>query len=240
MNCPSELALEAHLLDPERAGVAAHLGACEGCAARLATMKDEGEDFQRFVFPRTLDAILEKAAPAPRRSLWRSLLVVPALVAAGLAVVVVATRSGPESGYIGVKGEPLSLAVFAAAPGGARRIDSGAKIPAAAAVRFEVHAGRSCHLWVLSVDAEGEVSRIYPAEGGAPAPFEKSGALPGGAVLDGRPGRERFVAVCSPQPLPFRQVEVAVRALARRDPAARLDGMPRGTLQASVVVEKAP
>lgn len=63
-------------------------------------------------------------------------------------------------------------------------------------------------------------------------------------MLDGRPGPERVVALCSRAPVPYARVEQAVRAAAgggapgvRR--ATEAVGLP-GTAQASVLLEKVP
>lgn len=240
MTCPSELALEAHLLDPERSQVAAHLATCPSCSDRVASMVREGEEFLRLVFPQTLDAVLAKAVPRgqPHRP-WS--LIIPAAVAAATAVgVLLVAHRGPPDDYVGLKGPPLSLAVFVSSPSGAQRLESGAPVAAGAALRFEVSTAHHCHLWLASIDSASEVSQIYPASGAAPALLEKSGALPGGALLDGKSGRERFVAVCSPQPLAFDRVATAVRGLASQGEGGHLDGVPEGTSQASVVVEKTP
>jgi hypothetical protein len=71
------------------------------------------------------------------------------------------------------------------------------------------------------------VSRPYPATGDAPQLAATAQALPGGATLDGLPGPERLVALCSPDPVGYPAVEAAVRG-----------APPREWLQASVQVEK--
>jgi hypothetical protein len=176
MNHPSDLRLEEHLLD--RAKHADHIAGCARCQARLAQMEAEGRHFHQFVYPATL-AGLEK----PRRS-WRWLLA-PLGVAAMAALVVVAQR--PRSDYVGTKGLALKLTIYTQA----RALNDGDEVPAAAALRFRVHTSEPCQLTLSSVDDRGETSRIHqgPAQGDA--------ELPGGVVLDGKPGTERFTAVCS-------------------------------------------
>jgi hypothetical protein len=53
-----------------------------------------------------------------------------------------------------------------------------------------------CFLWIASVDAKGQISRLYPPVG-APVENRRAGPVPGGAVLDGQPGPERLFAVCA-------------------------------------------
>ena len=99
---PSELALEAYLLDRETSKVAPHVADCEHCRARVARMEREGEDFRRFVLPATLDAVLEKNAPR-RRKAWLWLAGI-APVAAAAAVIISLRPTQPPEGYVGEKG----------------------------------------------------------------------------------------------------------------------------------------
>jgi hypothetical protein len=76
-------------------------------------------------------------------------------------------------------------------------------------------------------------------EGGAPA------ALPGGAVLDGKSGLERFYAICAPGPLSWPEaVKVVEAAAGGGEPAVRkpapLHGLPEGAFAATLLVEKGP
>jgi hypothetical protein len=238
---PSELALEAYLLDRDRSPVAPHLADCDHCRARIARMEHEGEDFRRFVLPATLDAVLEKNAPG-RRKPWLWLLGI-APVAAAAALIVAVLPKGPPEGYVGEKGG-LSLAAYLGGPGGAKMVQDGQAVQPAAALRFSVAPHGRCNLWVVSVDESGQVSRIYPSNGDGGAPVSKQGALPGGAVLDGRTGLERFYAVCSPGPLAYDELAKSVRASVRGADDVRkgpaLSRLPKGTRQASLLLEKRP
>lgn len=233
--CPSELALEAHLLEPERSPIAAHVAGCARCAERLARMRAEGDEFRRVVFPVTVEAVEAAARRAPW---WRRaglLLPVPALAAVA-AVLLLFRPSTPPEEYVGLKGSELTLTVFAPGPAGARAVADGGEVPTGAPIRFRVHNHSACDLWLLSVDGAGSISRLLPASGDRGAPLAPGATdLPGGAVLDLHPGPERIYAICSPQPLTWSQVEGAVRA-ANRDPA-RLR-LPAGTAWASVLLEK--
>ena len=238
--CPSDLRLELHLLDARGAGLTPHLEGCADCQARLHRMEAEGDHFQRFVFPATVDAVVEAARPA-RRANWFAAFV-PAAAAAAAGLLIFLSPAPPED-YVGLKGDALGLTVFVGAPDGARAVADGASIPAASALRFQVRSAMPCRLWIVSVDAGGQVSRLYPPWGDEGAEAGSAGPLPGGAVLDGRPGPERVFAVCTPQPLRLHELEAAGRAVAsgggdgvRR--ARQLDGLPAGALQASLLLEK--
>lgn len=240
--CPSELALERHLLDPATSGLRPHLESCPRCGERVATMEREGEEFRRFVYPATVDAVQDAAAPARGRR-WGLALAPLAAAAAAAVVLLLQPSGGPGPDYLGTKG--FAFQVFAGGPSGARAVASGESVPAAGALRFQVGPGRPCRLWVVSVDASGQVSRLFPAEGEGGALVEKQGPLPGGAVLDGRAGPERIYAVCTPSPLPFAEVEKAARAAAGGGPgsvraAGGLRGLPAGTSQATLLLEKRP
>jgi hypothetical protein len=240
--CPSDLELEVVLRRPGRRPD--HLSACPRCAARLAELERLGDEFQRVVFPATVGAVIARA-PRPRRSgplLWLA----PLAAAAAVALVLVRT-GGPPAGYLGSKGPVLALAAFAQEPSGAHALADGDVVPAGAGLRFEVRVARPCRVWVVSIDAEGQVSRIYPPAGAEGAALGAGGpvVLPGGAVLDGRPGPERFFAVCGGgAPLPLEEVERAARQVGAGEDRVRaareLTGLPAGTLQATVLVEKRP
>jgi hypothetical protein len=248
----SELALERHLLglDPPASPAAAHLQACPPCSARLAEMRAQGEDFARYVFPATVDRVEEAAGQGPRRSRWMQLLA-PASALAAAAAVFLLVQPQPDAGgpaWDGVKGEHgLGLSVFLAPAGGApvHVAREGERVSPAAALRFRVQPTAPCHLWLVSVDAAGQVSRLFPppAGGDGGAPVAERFELPGGAVLDGKPGPERVIAICTPGPTYYAAIERAVQvSVARGEPAVRsvrvVPGLPEGTAQASVLLEK--
>jgi hypothetical protein len=244
---PSELAMEAYLLDPERSRLSEHLGGCEMCKARLARMEKEGEDFRRFVLPATLDKVVE-ANTRRRFSLNGWMMAVPAMAAAAaLAVLVLPGRPDneePPEDYVGVKGG-LGLVVYTTSEKGATTVSDGGKVNPKAALRFKVRPANAkpCDLWLLSIDEAGQVSRIYPTQGEQGAHIAQPTPLPGGAMLDGKTGFERLYAVCSPEPIAYGQVESAVRASISsgsiRKPT-RLAGLPKGAAQTTVLLDKKP
>ena len=246
--CPSDLALERHLLSPERSTIAGHLAACPTCAARLQTMQRQGEDFLRFVYPSTVEAVEAAAGSRWARLLaWRRWLVLVPALGAAAAVFLLARPTAPPDDYLGVKGGgPLGLAVFVQEGATARPARDGEAVAAGAALRFRIRTAQPCRLWLLSVDARGQVSRLFPSQGEGGANVERSADLPGGAVLDGQPGPERIVALCAAAPLAWSSAEAAVRATfpAAGPEAVRLGGalrgLPPGTAQDSLLLEKKP
>jgi hypothetical protein len=226
MTHPSELKLERHLLDPARSPIAAHLEGCDRCRDRVAQMRQEGEDFRRFVYPATLDALQAPRFPAFRalRNLW---LLAPA---AGLAAMLLLVRAGPVNDYIGTKGGPLELTAYAAMTSGAKPLADGDTVSATASLRFRVRSPKTCALSLFSVDQGGQVSRLYTQQ------VKGDVVLPGGVRLDGKAGLERFFAVCGPD---YVTLERAARNLG--------DGLrEKSTLpgvrapQASLLIEKTP
>jgi hypothetical protein len=242
--CPSDVALEAYLLDPQRSPEAAHVAACPDCAARLAQMREQGEEFRQYVFPRTLDAV-ERAAERRRFRFRWPFALVPAGALAAAAMAVLLVRTGPPSDYEGVKGSGMALAVYLNGSEGPHAVPDGAPIPASAKLRFKVQPAKECWLWIMSVDERGEISRLYPPKGTSPD-RRAAGPVPGGAELDGKPGPERFYAVCAPsQEMAWAEVKAAAAAVAMGGPervraARELGGSLSGALQASLLVEKRP
>jgi hypothetical protein len=212
----SDFALEEHLLDGAKD--AGHLRECERCQSRLARMEEEGRHFRQFVYPATLEA-LERPR---KRSLSWWLAPLGVLAVAGVALIV---RPGPDADYVGTKGATLKFTVYTAS----RALSDGEPVPASASLRFRVQASSPCQLSVLSVDDSGQVSTIY-----GPSLIKGEAALPGGAQLDGRPGTERFFAICTPKPVSG--IERLVRA-AGQGPVRDL---PPGSTQASVLLKKSP
>jgi hypothetical protein len=238
--CPSDLELEAVLRGTELH--AEHVLACPRCAARVAEARRLEEEFRLEVFPATAEAVIARAV-RPRRPhlvLW---LAAPVLAAAGALLVV---WLGSPPGFLGVNGSALTLIAYGPDPGDAHALADGEAVPAGAGLRFEVRPGRSCQLWVVSASAAGQVSRIYPPAGadGASVEAGRAVAVPGGAVLDGRPGPERIFALCGcgDEPLRFENIDRAARAVGASEERVRtsrkLDGLPADTLQATLLVEK--
>lgn len=245
---PSELALERHLLDPAASPVRGHVEGCARCAARLAEMKRQGEEFLQFVFPATVEKVEEAAEKGARRFSWIQIFAPISAVAAGAAalfLLVQPASDGFPAGYDGIKGSGgVGLSVFLNGASGAHAAREGEAVPAAGAMRFRIQVTRDpCHLWIVSVDAAGQVSRLFPTQGDGGALVATRFEIPGGALLDGKTGPERVFAICTRQPIFYAAVERAVQAAAARGEAAvrgvrTVPGLPDGTAQASVLLEK--
>jgi hypothetical protein len=241
--CPSDLALERHVLGRADAAVVAHARACPECAERLDAMRREGEHFRQFVYPSTVERIEAAAAPARRRFL---LAVLSAPILAAAAAVLVLTLRPPPPDYLGTKGAGgIGLSIFAPGSDAARFLADGAEVPARSALRFRIRTGHACSLFLLSVDGGGIVSRLDGAGAGGLRLAPGQHDLAGGVELDGAGGPERFYAVCAPAGTAAAEVERAARSAAGGGPgrvrgAKELPGLPAGSLQASHLLEKRP
>ena len=224
MNHPSELKLERHLLDPDGSEIAAHVRDCERCRDRVAQMRQQGDDFRRFVYPATLDQVTRPRFRRPWRTLW---LLAPA---AGLAAVLLLVRPGPTSDYVGTKGGAVTLTAYAGLASGTRPVDEGEAVPASASLRFRVRTSEPCNLTLLSVDESGQVSKLYSRE------VRGDITLPGGVQLDGKAGAERFFAVCAEDSASVEQAARKIGGGVRKILA--LPGVRGG--QASLLIEKSP
>ncbi len=236
--CPSELRLEEYLLAPASSGVAAHVEGCAACSARVAEMRDEGAHFQQYVFPATVDAVVEAAQP--RQSGWFRWLFPAAAVAAAAAVFLVRPVS-PEA-ELAARGEKLTLEVFTQAQDGLQPVSNGGLVPPGQPIQFRVTSTVPCRLKVVAVDCEGRVSVLHPPPGEEAVAVTASGSLPGTAVLAGDEGPERIYALCAPEPLPMLALAARLTDQSAGDDdrvrrAGRLAGLPRGTLQATLLVE---
>ncbi|HET8538566.1 MAG TPA: DUF4384 domain-containing protein [Anaeromyxobacter sp.] len=242
--CPTDLALERYLLDPAASPLSGHVDGCEPCRGRIARMKEEGERFRRFVYPATVDRIEAAARRRPARW-WMSVLVpVPALAALA-AVVVVLRPVGPADDYVGLKGAGgVGLTAFVQRGGAATPVPDGGAVPAAAELRLRIRTSAACRLFVISVDAGGAVSRLDAADAGGLPLQAGQHDLPGGVALDGAAGPERLFAVCAPAGVAWPQVEQAGRAAGGGADRVRgttsLGGLPAGTAQATLLLEKRP
>lgn len=234
MSCPSHLILETALLAPNSPSVpTAHIENCPQCQARLEAMRAQDTHFRQYVFPSTLDGVLGSQRP------WRWWHVASplALVAVLLVVFVPRSPTSPRSDDLTQLkgGDHLTLEIFTPTADGATELHDGDGVSASASLRFKVSTTRPCHLSLVSLDSEGTLSPLYPATrltGGGQA-------LPGGVILDGHHGPERFFALCANDPLSLPQLVDMTRALDVKALASltRLP-LPATTLQTTVVLNK--
>jgi hypothetical protein len=193
-------------------------------------MEEQGRRFLTAVNPATLDAVLKAhCRPSWRQRLARSWPIWTwAAVPLACALIVARWSHGAGSEQEQLKGRPIELLAYSFSagekstpaeqhdPGAIRQLRDGEPVAKDAALRFQVRVAAPCHLWLFSVDESGVVSRLYPASGDRGADASGTASLPGGVVLDGNDGPERFFAVCSSGQLDFAQLVDAGRNAARQ------------------------
>jgi hypothetical protein len=241
--CPSDLRLELYAFGVEHSQATSHIESCSGCQRRLEEMQEATATFRREVYPATRERILESGRGWRRAFDWLQARAPVPVLAAGAAALLLAKPAGPPGDYVGAKGGSLGMTVFAQTVDGAQPLADGSPVPASAALRFHLSVAGPCKLWLVSVDETATVSRLYPAAGDSAATISAAGPLPGGAVLDGNKGPERIFAVCAPEPMPFAELERAVRKAAAGGPEAvrrarPLSEVPGGTSQVTLLIEK--
>ena len=248
--CPSRVALEQFLLTPAAVPTRAHIEGCALCQQKLVEMRAVGDEFHARVYPASVQRILRSLPqPRPRRTFQLGWLVPVGALGAVLLAFQLRARApaGPGADYVGTKGAAVRLRLFVeSGDGQVLEAQDGDRVPASARWRSRVHAGAACRWWVFSVDAQGAVSRIFPASGEPGGRVPPSGEVPGGAQLDGVAGPERVVAICGPDALGWTRLEAAARhafqpASAERVRTVREVGeLPAGVQQASLLLEKGP
>ena len=240
--CPPDQLLE-QVLAGETLAVEqrTHVDGCVHCAARLEWMRSVDQHFTVSVFPRTREAMVERLT-RPRFRLLPWLVPAAAVAVAGLLVLF--TWRAPPPDYIGMKGSSGegTFEVYLGENGRGRRLAQGEAVHPGDGLRFFVATTHTdVRAFVLSIDSQGNVSRLYPPSGDAPGPAE--GLLPGGAILDEVAGPERLFAVYPDRPLRFEDVEAAAKqAIAGRgaEGVRMVERLPLDVPQDSLLLEKVP
>jgi hypothetical protein len=203
-DCLSDFALDRLKtgdLEPlaERERISLHLGGCERCRARLATLA--------AVVAPSFDFSGVKPAP-PGRS-WRRHAWWLAPVAAAAMALLIPWRSPGVRG----KGGGWQLGVVARDPNGrVGGVSPGATLSPGDHLRFEVSAPADAFVSVISLDAAGAVTPFVPATGTTVAVRAGQRRLLDGAVrLDDSLGPERLLLLACPRPVPIDALVAAGR-----------------------------
>lgn len=240
--CLSPLELEERISGRDPGAGREHLEDCAACRDRLAAMERQGEDFRREVYGRTVDTVMEAAADPWAKGARRWLLA--AFPAAGLAAsaglfFLLAPR--PPSDEMGPRSAPLGLAVYAGEPLSPLR--DGGRTNGRSPLRLRVRTSRPCRLHIAAADGRS-VARLFA---GSPEAERLEGTvlLPGAVSLGGPRGPVRLYAVCSTAPIADADLYRAVRAATSGGEEALraggpLAGLPPGSTQASVLLEREP
>ncbi|AKF85333.1 hypothetical protein MFUL124B02_11360 [Myxococcus fulvus 124B02] len=206
--CPSDLALEEHLLRANPA-TARHIAGCAHCQSWERAAAEASR-----AFAHQHPHWMANARPSPLRR-WAPLLATAALAAVALLLL---HSPSPEVPRYATKGDALT--VYIGGQGAPRAATQGEHVRPGESLRFQVAPGSAAFVWIASVDSTGAVSRLVPAEGATPLAVEGTQLLPGSAVLDATAGPERIWAVMSSEPLGWSVVEQALRGSPVQDATA--------------------
>lgn len=205
------------LAGDDRPRVSLHIAQCPECRAYLDEL-----DAERARFEASGPALAGAAplrATAPRRSFWslrRSLIVGGALAAAvTLALTAPLARHLRDDG-LRTMGPDVSPTVFIKSGSVVRPLAGEvAEVTAGDAARVVLRSESPGSVVVFFVDEHGAVSWLVPTRVDAPALLVGAGetALPGSAVFDAGPSRERLVLIFGSVPLaPADEVEAVLAA----------------------------
>ncbi len=219
-------------LPPEDAGaIVAHTQDCGECRAKLRGFDEEQRGFETAIPFERFAAGVERAARRPDRRGGSLRWLAPVLsVAAALAVVLTAAPLVKERPNRTKGGAEVVLLVGSDGHGPQREaaVQTPEPLSAGERVRIGYKAGGHRFVAAVSVDAQGEVTALYP-ERGPSLPLNESEQLqylPSSLEFTGK-GLERVVVLLGDEPLDVGAVSEAARAAFQR--AGGLAGM--GPLQ---------
>jgi hypothetical protein len=232
--------------EPERRSIEAHLAACDRCRARAAAGRDDRVRFERFVFPRTVDAV-RGSRPAPWVRLAWLLAPALALITVLIGVGVKGRHAGslttiePATPMAEAPARPLDvrLRAFALAPSvdrapptQVRELEDGASVRPGELVRFRVQAARLGWVALIVADARGRVTIVEPPAGDASVPIavDHPVELPTSLLVEPGMLPARAFAFYSVAPLPSLALRRAVEQL--HLDAARLRASDRAPVPA--------
>ncbi|WP_257461704.1 DUF4384 domain-containing protein [Archangium lipolyticum] len=212
----------ASALEPEaRARVEEELASSEADRERLAELRADSAAFLLRQPPAAFAARVEPEPRKERRRRWGVLL------GAALATSAVAVFGGvllrpvvetPEPEYT-AKGS-LVLGVYRNQAGRGVPVGPGETLGEGESIQFEVKAGASGYVAVLSRDGAGRVTVYYPYGGDAAVAYTPGQTLlPGAIELDGTPGTEALYALFSPEPFALGAAVKALESGAPLEPA---------------------
>ncbi len=228
------------------------LADCEHCQSRLQSMVAESEAFNASVNPGFESAaVLQKleASEAQSTTPWWAKLTkpwMPVLVAAvALFAIVPLTQvdPDPEPG-VRIKGGGVGLSMFVKDLDGVQPGHDGMHLSAGDQIQFRYNADEHDYLFIISVDARGTISSLYPEETEQSIRVLPQGAhvLQGSIILDEAVGPERIYAVFSAEPVSFGEIDAAVKAgLADNGSVVDLKALPLQTqdvAQSSILIVK--
>jgi hypothetical protein len=214
----------------------AHLGGCEHCRARVLELEQEEAYFHANIDVAAESVRVVEQLNAPKKpGPWRlpAWISVPAAALALVIVVLVAQPKEEENGTR-LKGAStpraahVELQMYVKDAAGIRAAADGARLREGDAIQFRYDAGGRDYLMVLSVDAGGTISPLYPDAERASIKVSPHGrhVLEGSIILDQTRGPERIFAFFSAAPLTFEEVKRELKEeLAKESDVTRLQAV---------------
>ncbi|MBK8011134.1 MAG: DUF4384 domain-containing protein [Deltaproteobacteria bacterium] len=145
-----------------------------------------------------------------------------------------------------MKGGP-SLEMYVDRPQGPEAAPDGVRLREGDRVQFRYKAAGHGYLFVVSIDARGVISPLYPDHPGTSLAIDatRRKILEGSVILDGAIGPERFLAFFSDQPLSFAVLEARLESILRQgrkaiDAEAPLFSPDENVDVASILIIKEP
>jgi hypothetical protein len=238
-SCPAPATLEALSAgEPQPNPVTTHVPGCPQCRGYVSALVEGREAFLAL---RPAPQFLRKLEARPKPGLqprpW--LFGLGALVAAGLALMVV--PSNPATDGVVLKGPSGPLQVVYLRPGaqGPQRVERDMRLKAGDALRFTYNAPTAGHLLILDLDGTGKASVFVPFDGQQSKVVRAAHhePMPGSVILDDAPGPEWIVAVFSPRPL---QAAPLLAALEAQSGATEISLTCDGCTVTTLRIQKSP
>jgi len=223
--------------------VEAHLADCSPCGMSLTALRADLDAFKAEVPYATFRIEHERRLEAHRARggnallSWRAWLSLASAGALATLLFVTIPRAPVSDGGSRIKGAGVSLSLGVVEAGRLRAVMTGERLRPGSVTSLRYDAGDNHFVGVFGVDGAGRVSVYFP-EGGdrlGAVPAGAAGELPFSLTLDEQPGRERFIAVFAPEPLPMDEILPALSG----DLGAIPGRLPPGASVSSLWIEKA-
>lgn len=207
---------------PEASTLQARLHSCPECQSRLHSLEAEAAAFAEQVNVGVQSAeILQRLSRAPEpRSPWAWLRQpwVPGLLAAAAALLFLLPMTlspettGPSTRLKG--GGGVALTMYVKDDSGVHPGPDGTRLTEGDQIQFRYAAAGHPYLFVISVDARGVVSALYPEVPTQSIKVQTEGThvLDGSVILDDSVGPERIYAIFSSAPVAFSNIDAAVQS----------------------------
>lgn len=253
--CPREYEVDQFWLAEGRSTAPedSHLARCETCRGALNSYREIEQEFEREVFPATIEEVLRRAprirdTREKRGQIIRlSTVLVPLAAAAMIAFVVVFQNGSPDNArphdpraYVGEKGGP-GFGVYCQRGDKVFQLSEGDTIFENDALRFSPLLSDSLkhHAMVVSVNDGGELQAYFPLNGTESLQIEGGRPLPGSVVMDESQGEERLFFLVSAERFTLSEVRDAVKkAFAKTAGRAIPHSLPIDLEQASIGLRK--